>query len=91
MYLDAHFGEFVRNGAFGNHPAPAKIRLLGGDETGEIRSGGVYHRNHGGTRLFGRTVINTIHVSQDNQRIGTEHRSDETGQFVVVGKHEFSY
>ena len=81
-------GHLPGNGSLGKHASSAETGLLGLDIVGQIFS--VFHLTyHRRTRLRRRTVVNAVDVTQDNQSLNIEHRSNHTRQFVIVSKHQF--
>ncbi len=39
--------------------------------------------------ILGRTVVDAVYVGENDELVGIEHGSDESGQLVVVGEHKF--
>ena len=89
-HLDALLGHLACDIGLGEH-SPAPESAFGVLYVFAQVAVVVYHRYDTRLRILRIAIEAAIHIAQDDERVGIHHRSDESGEFVIVGEHQLRY
>ena len=86
-YLDALVGHLAGHATLGHHAAAPEARLFRADILLQVPVR-LHLADNLRARRARRTVIDAVHVAQDDQCLHVHHRGDKPGKFVVVREHQ---